>query len=161
MHDEIASLVDGGSVFDVLYVRPQRHGNRFQACIRVSNEIRKFIEHLGNRLYIGMYSCNVYDHFYVKRCNNCQKYHHYLEKCKAPKPTCAKCAENHKTTDCTNCNANNFVPTCMNCKNERSSHSHTHEATALDCPIYKAAKDKLRLSIKFYNSKTSKGRPQV
>ena len=153
MHEEIATLVSNSSTFEVLYIRAQRNGNRYQACIRVSNEIRKFIEHLGNRLYIGMYSCSVYDHFYVKRCNNCQKYHHYQDKCKAAKPACAKCAGNHKTSDCTNCHDNNFVPTCINCKHEKSSFAHTHEASSLECPTYQAAQDKLRKSIKFYNSK--------
>ena len=153
MHDEIIGLADQGSVFDVLYVRPQRQGKRFQACIRVSNEIRKFIQHLGDRLYIGMYSCNVYDHFYVKRCNNCQKYHHYQDKCKAERPNCAKCAGEHRTADCTRCQSANFVPTCINCKHEKTSFTHTHEATSLECPTYKAAQDKLKKSISFYSSK--------
>ena len=153
MHDEISSLVNSGSTFEVLYIREQRSGKRYQACIRVSNEIRKFIDHLGNRVYIGMYSCNVYDHFFIKRCNNCQKFHHYQDKCRASKPACAKCAGEHKTIDCTFCNETNFVPTCINCKNEKTSFIHTHEASSLECPSYQAAQDKLKKSIKFYNSK--------
>ena len=153
MHDEIASMVATGSIFDILYIRPQKKGNRYQACIRVSNDIRKFIENIGDRLYLGMYSCNVYDHFYVKRCNNCQKYHHYHDKCKASKPTCAKCAGDHSTKDCHTCNNEDFVPTCINCKHEKSTFSHTHEATSRECPSYQAAQDKLRKSIQFYDSK--------
>ena len=154
MHSELKDLVENGEKFEVLNVRKQRRGNNYQACIRVSNSIRKFIEVRGNKLYIGMYSCNVYDHFYIRRCNNCQKYHHYAEKCKAATPTCAKCAGQHSTVDCQSHSQPGFIPTCVNCsQTSKQNFTHTHYATSLECPSYQAAQDELRKSIRYYNSK--------
>ena len=154
LNSEISNLIDDGDRFEVLYVKPQRKGNNYQACIRVSNRIRKFIEVRGNKLYVGMYSCNIYDHFYVKRCNRCQKFHHYADKCKATVPTCAKCAGSHNTTDCHDSQAPSFVPTCVNCsQSTKQNHTHTHYASSLDCPTYQAAQDELRKSIRYYSSK--------
>jgi hypothetical protein len=144
LNSEISNLIDDGDRFEVLYVKPQRKGNNYQACIRVSNRIRKFIEVRGNKLYVGMYSCNIYDHFYVKRCNRCQKFHHYADKCKATVPTCAKCAGSHNTTDCHDSQAPSFVPTCVNCsQSTKQNHTHTHYASSLDCPTYQAAQENL------------------
>ena len=154
MHSELKDLVEDGEKFEVLYVKKQRRGNNYQACIRVSNSIRKFIEVRGNKLFIGMYSCNVYDHFYIRRCNNCQKFHHYADKCKAQTPTCAKCAGPHSTVDCEKHSKPGFKPTCVNCsQTSKQNFSHTHYATSLECPSYQAAQDELRKSIRYYNSK--------
>ena len=59
-------------------LRKQNKNELFQANVRVSNNIRKFIENNDDRVYVGFGErCKVYDHFHVKRCNNCQKYGHF------------------------------------------------------------------------------------
>ncbi len=74
-HPNINSLVVEGEIFEVMKVKPQiKNNQRFQATIRVGNTIRKIIEGQGDRLYIGSFSCRVFDHFHVKRCNNCQTF---------------------------------------------------------------------------------------
>ena len=77
-----------------------------------------------------MYSCPVYDHFYVKRCNKCQRFHHYKNECKAVKPSCGKCAGEHETDKCETCDKENFVPVCVNCKRDKHKFGHSHTATS-------------------------------
>ena len=152
VNEELASLLSSpDEKFDVLYIKKQKQGNKYYAVVRVSNNVRKFIENMGNRVYIGMYSCSVYDQFYIKRCNNCQKFHHYKDKCKSVTPTCAKCAGQHSTEQCDKCDDDDFVPTCVNCCNDKSSFAHTHEATSMECPSYQAAQDKLRKTLQYYS----------
>ena len=75
---KIKSLVDKGGTFSILNTRKQNKNDKFQANVCVSNNVRQFIENIGDRLYIGLQSCKVHDHFFVKRCNNCQKFGHYI-----------------------------------------------------------------------------------
>ena len=83
----------------------------FYAIIRVSCNIRKFIESIDNRLYIGQFSsCKVYDHFPVKRCNKCQKFGHFHANCNA-NHTCVHCAGEHPSDQCNAKAASDFIPT--------------------------------------------------
>ena len=66
--------------FKVLFVRPHsKDPLKFQATVRVSNEIRSAIDLANNKLFVGLNHCRIYDHFHVKRCNLCQGYNHYME----------------------------------------------------------------------------------
>ena len=158
LYPEIKSLVDSGETFSVLSVRKQRNhtddNNFHQASIRVSNCIRKLIENRDDYLSIGLYRCKVYDHFYVKRCNNCQKFGHYKAQCKAAKPVCAECSGNHETLVCQEKSKPKFVPSCVNCKSsKKDSQQHTHSATDRSCPAYQAEQNKLKESISYYTTK--------
>ena len=156
-HPEIKAYVDKGDTFKVLNVRKQtKNQSLFQANVRVSNCIRKFIECNGNRVYLGLRSYRVYDHFHVKRCNGCQQLGHYVAQCTTQQKTCANCSENHDTNSCTKVDTAGFEPTCCNCKKARYENSK-HKASSLLCPHYKAGQDKLQKSILYY-SKKSEGR---
>lgn len=151
-HPEIKTYIDNGAVFNVLNIRKQSKNNMFQANIRLSNNIRKFIEHLGNRLYIGLTSCKVYDHFHVKRCNKCQKYGHYQAACTSPVFNCGICSINHDTNICPNKENANYTGLCINCKQSKVSNiDYNHKATAQSCQSYKNAQLKLRNSIVYYS----------
>ena len=78
----------------------QNNNEFFQANIRVSNNIRKFLENNGDRLYIGLTSCKIYDHFYIKRCNKCQAFDHYAVNCKSTTSVCLHCVGNHASDTC-------------------------------------------------------------
>ena len=128
----------------------------FYAIIRVSCNIRKFIESIDNRLYVGQFSsCKVYDHFPVKRCNKCQKFGHFHANCNA-NHTCVHCAGEHPSDQCTAKAASDFIPTCSNCK---SSHDSTinsninHCANDSSCTSYVNAQKRLRLNIAYNTSK--------
>ena len=144
----IERLISSGLTFEVMSVRPQKSNNKFYSTVRVSNHIREHIEqYLGNRLYVGMSRCEVYDHFYVKRCNRCQQFNHYKDHCRGPSPTCAICSLDHETTECNEKNKENFVPSCVNCKKSGCSNGYSHEASSRECYSYIAAQDLLKKSI--------------
>ena len=151
-HPEIKSYVENGDTLKVLNIRKQNKNNSlFQANVRVSNSIRKFIECNGNRVYMGLSSYRVYDHFHVKRCNGCQQLGHYIAQCTSQTNTCAICSENHDTNSCSHVSTCNFVPTCCNCKTSGGNVDFKHKASSLDCPHYKSAQERLRNSILYYS----------
>ena len=150
-HPEIKAYVENGDTLKVLNIRKQNKNNSLsQANVRVSNRIRKFIECNGNRVYMGLRSYRVYDHFHVKRCNGCQQLGHYIAQCTAQLKTCASCSENHETNNCTHVNTPDFVPTCCNCKKSENVDCK-HKASSLACPHYKAAQARLQNSILYYS----------
>ena len=152
-HPEIKSFIEKGGTFSVLNVRKQNKNDKYQANIRVSNNIRQFIENIGNRLYIGLQSCKVHDHFFVKHCNYCQKFGHFVGDCNAEKPTCGICAsQEHQSKDCKSTGSE----TCSNCKSSKNSEINqncSHRTSDINCASYKQAQSKLRNSILYYSSK--------
>ena len=156
-HPTIKSLVNHGETFSVLKIKKQlRNESKYQATIRVSNSIRKIIEGQGNRLYICSYSCKVFDHFHVKRCNNCQCYGHYKADCKASQPSCGYCAKNHHSENCPEKTNSAFLPCCSNCTNGKfDGEKHTHTSFDRTCPSYVAEQNQLRKTISYYNQKNS------
>jgi hypothetical protein len=155
---DIKSLTDNGETFTVLRVKEQRsrfqdnRNKKFQAFIRVSDNIRRLIEKQGNRIYIQDYSCPVFDHFHVKRCNYCQGFHHYAgDDCKASSPTCGYCAGRHESDNCTHKGKNGFIPCCFNCRNsQQNTRQHSHTAFDRSCDAYITEQNRLRKTINYY-----------
>ena len=154
-HPDIKSLVDAGNSFSVMKVKKQLKNNtRYQATVRVSNDIRKLIECNGNRIYILSYSCQVYDQFHIKRCNKCQKFGHYEDKCNPKAPVCGHCSEAHHSNNCPKYKSPGFIPCCANCKKGKfDSEMHSHSAFDRSCPAYIAEQNILKKSISYYSSK--------
>jgi hypothetical protein len=137
----------------VLFTAPMRdREGMYQAVIRISEDIRNKIKDNDNRLCIGINSCPVFDRFFIKRCNNCQEFHHFQNDnggCKKEK-VCALCTGKHDTRDC-HTDAN--MHKCINCaKADRDEFSHA--AFSYDCPSYIAEQEKLRKSINYYSKNT-------
>ena len=154
-HPDIKDCVDKREMFKVLNVKPHlKDTSKYQATIRISSHIRSIIESHGDRLYIGLFSCSVFDRFYVKRCNKCQKFNHYMSECKETLTVCGHCSENHESNACPKRETAGFHPCCINCKKSKNeSVQHSHSAFDRSCPTYVTEQDKLRKSITFYNSK--------
>ena len=155
-HPEISELVNNGEFFKVINMKPhQKDSSKFQATLRVSTKIRKLVESHGDRLYIGPHSFKIFDRFFVKRCNRCQKFNHYMSECKETQFTCGHCSGNHESNTCPNQSIAGSLPCCANCKKSKVSdtHQHTHSAFDRSCPTYIAEQDKLRKSISYYHSK--------
>lgn len=132
--------------FKVLFVRAhKKNDQKFQATVRVSNEIRSVIQHRDNKLYVGLNLCHIYDHFHIKRCNRCQGYNHYKEKC-TDDPVCGKCAGPHQTDTC---QVTDFK--CFHCFANKFEHNHS--TSDPKCKSYLAAQKKLEQSIGFYKKK--------
>ena len=130
--------------FKVLFVRKHaKNANLFQAVVRVTNDIRVAIQNVGNKLHVGLTVCPIYDHFHVRRCNKCQGFNHYKDKCESD-PICGKCAGAHETEGCAS-----EQPKCTNCV--KNKHDDTnHLASDPLCKSYMAAQKKLEQSIGFY-----------
>ena len=154
-HPDIKTLTTQGETFSVLKVKPQiKNREKYQATIRVSNNIRKIIETQRDRLYIGSFSYKVFDQFHIKRCNKCQGFGHYKSECKSDKTVCGYCSKNHPSENCSEKEHNNFLPCCKNCaRGKFQDQKHSHTAFDRICPSYIAEQQVLRKTINYYSPK--------
>ena len=133
--------------FKVLFVRPHaKNAKLFQAVVRVSNEIRVAIKNASDKLFVGLTLCPIFNHLHIKRCNKCQKYNHFKDKCEN-EATCGKCAGSHETEACTNDQVK-----CTNCAENKYTDTN-HLASDPHCKSYVAAQKKLEQTIGFYKEK--------
>ena len=102
----------------------------FQVFASVSTTLREGFLHFGNKVTLGLISCKIYDRFHVKRCNNCQKFGHYMKDCPTPDATvCGKCASNdHSTRDCVSVEIE-----CINCV-RNGMDDKSHHTNSFKCP---------------------------
>ena len=131
--------------FKVLFTRPHaKNPNLFQAIVRVSNEVRAAIDRAGDKIFVDLTLCGVFNHFHIRRCNKCQGFNHFKDTCNKP-PRCCNCAGEHETEQCT-------TPEqvkCINCVD--NEHDHTdHKASDPGCKSYKHAQSKLEQTIGFF-----------
>ena len=133
--------------FKVLFTRPHAKNPRlFQAIVRVSNEVRAAIDRAGDKLFVDLNYCPVFNHFHIRRCNNCQGYNHFQDTC-TKSPRCGKCAGNHRTDSCDT----NQVK-CANCVDNKVENTG-HKTSDSTCPSYISAQKKLEQSIGFHKTK--------
>lgn len=144
----IAQLIDRGSVLKIVYIKPPARQQEYYTVVaRISPEIRTILHKSRNKLYIGVRVHNIVDRFYVKRCNRCQEYGHYADKCKPPtKEVCGFCAKYHKSDDCPDKGKPHSEHKCSNC---RGRDAVGHPAFWTKCPAYKAQQKKLEKTICF------------
>ena len=147
---------DEGILFDaentnVVFIgkmRDPRHQGLYQAVIRVSESIRERIKVNGNRVFIGSSSCPVFDRFFIKRCNRCQRFHHFQKDnggCKKDE-VCALCTGNHDTRGCSQ-DPEHYR--CVNCEHAEME-DFWHAADSIHCHSYIAEQEKLRKTINYY-----------
>ena len=74
-----------------------------------------------------------------RRCLKCQRFGHYIPDCKATTDTCARCGEQHKTSQCNITEMASFK--CANCKDPGAK---GHGAVDRNCPTFKTEKDKIQ-----------------
>ena len=149
----VSTLINEGHDFSVLFVKKSTHHGNYTAVARVSIGIRNALKSSGNRVFLGVTSCKVYDRFYVKRCNKCQEYGHYKAEC-TNSACCAYCGIDHESETCElkDCTDNSKF-SCINCKRKGLQHTG-HTAFSYSCPTYVAAQNRLRKTIPYYD-KTS------
>ena len=134
--------------FKIIFTKPQFKNNTlYKATVRVSEDVRKAISNANDKLNIGLSSCRVYDDFFVKRCNKCQQFGHWKDKCSADTPVaCGKCSGHHETQACTT-----NVIKCCNCVHAKHTDTN-HETSSNKCPVYLAARTKLESTINYYKN---------
>ena len=105
----------------------------FQVFASVSPTLREGLHLHRNKVTLGLTSCKIYDRYHVKRCNNCQRFGHYMNECPTPDVrTCGKCCSNHHSTrDCTSTES-----VCINCVRE-SRECTTHHTSDYKCPVFR------------------------
>ena len=77
-----------------------------------------------------------------RRCLKCQKFGHYVPDCKATNDICARCGEQHRTSQCTITDTTNFC--CTNCT---GTGAKGHGAADRDCAAFKAETEKIQKRI--------------
>lgn len=135
--------------FKVIYMKKQfKNPALFKAVVRVSNEVRQSIDNSGDHLNIGVTSCSVFDDFFVKRCNRCQRLNHWKDDCSHDLPVvCGRCGEQHETRTC-----QSHQVKCCNCV--QAGYTDTaHETSSLRCQAYMDAQKKVQSTINYYKDK--------
>ena len=119
--------------------------------MRVSPDIRKAIKASGHKLFLSEQTCNVVDNFHVKRCNRCQKFGHYANKCNlTTHDVCGYCGENHKSNVCLLKNSPANTHKCINCTTAGlGTEAEGHSTFSFRCPAYIIQQGKLRNSIAY------------
>jgi hypothetical protein len=141
---------DIDSVFDITTVKSlKNNAGVYQAFVRVSDNVRNAIKSQGDRLYFGWGTVRVYDQLYVKRCNKCQGYGHYMKEC-TNAVACGLCAQNHESVNCPHklkvaTDLAAFL-SCVNCKSG-GTHNHEHAANSSICPMFREEQDKLKKTL--------------
>ena len=149
---EIANLISTGEEFTILFIKDGKSTNKCTAVARVSSRIRNLIKNNRNRLYIGINSCCVFDRFFVKRCNNCQEFGHYKDKC-TNEVKCGHCGGDHQSDNC-ELKKDSTDPSLLSCCNCKASglNDKGHSTFWNKCPAYVIAQKKLRSSIPYYDN---------
>lgn len=111
-------------------VKPTRNnGEKFQAFASISQVLREGFRKGNDKLILGVTSCKIYDRTQTKRCNNCQKFGHFMANCPTTgTPSCGKCSGDHQTNSCTSLERG-----CVNCKRNNVEYK-SHSAFYHKCP---------------------------
>ena len=136
-NEAVGSLADSGSHLSVVYTKKPIKEQKFhQVVLRVSPEIRRAIKSNNDKLHMGDKVHRVVDRFHVKRCNTCQSFGHYSEKCENTK-ICGYCAENsHLSKDCPHKDSEHENHKCHNCLKLKLDPHTGHSTFWYKCPAY-------------------------
>lgn len=152
-NETIGKLVQDNEELEVIYTRPPPTGKPYyKVSVRVSPLIRKCIANQGDRVFLCRKSCRIDDNYYVRRCNNCQAFGHYADKCNTDTPpVCGYCGENHLSNTCPLKDGHSRTHICCNCRIAGFQDVEGHSTFAKKCPAYKIQQDKLKNSIAYLN----------
>ena len=154
-NDYIGKLVNEDHEYlEVVYTRPPPTGKHYhKVSVRVSPLLRKCIRNRGDKVFLCKRFCRVDDSYHVRRCNRCQGFKHYADKCEEERKhpvACGFCAENHKSNECPIKESESVAHTCINCR-KAGLESKGHATFSMNCPAYKIEQDKLKSSIACLN----------
>lgn len=118
---------------EVVHIKEKRSGLNTVFCECSPDAFKKLME--MKKVCIGWERYPVYEDLDILRCFRCQGFHHKKNVCRG-NVACGKCGDGHETKDClsqTKC--------CRNCKvanlKQRQRYETDHEATDVECPVYK------------------------
>lgn len=134
---DINDLIEKDADFDVVLINSSFNF----AILKVTPVIRKYLIKRG-KLYLGMYSTKVRDHFQPLQCYACQQYGHKKgsPECKhyeKDTSTCLYCCGNHMSKECC-IKHESRQHRCANCWHSDSEHhkvNASHKSTSIRCPF--------------------------
>ena len=130
--------------FEITAVKPcSNDTSTFQAIIKVTDALKYAIEKNSNRMFVGLFSCRVYEQHFIKRCFNCQGYGHMKGEC-VKDIACAKCGGAHDTQSNT-CEPGKIA--CVNCIRHSKGNVESHSASSPQCPCFIAERDRVKKEI--------------
>ena len=137
---QFAKSNDINEHIQIFSVRPLKNNpDKFQIFANVSNTLRDGFRYFKDKVTLGLSSCRVYDRYYIKRCNNCQEFGHYMKDCPTPLThTCGKCSGSHMTKDCSS-----YDTKCINCTKNKILDTH-HHTYSFKCPSLVKQQDALK-----------------
>ena len=143
-------LVKKGSKLDVVYCKKPPEGKKFYTVVaRVSPDIRDVVGKMKMKIHFGTSVHGVVDRFHIRRCNLCQAFGHYANKCSPDTAVvCGYCTEGHKSDDCPHKAKDHTHHTCNNCK-VADLPATGHAAFWQKCPAYLTAQQKLAKTISY------------
>ena len=152
-NEHIGRLVEeDNQELEVIYQKPPPQGKPYyKVSVRVSPMIRKCIANQNDRVYLSRKSCRIEDNYHIRRCNKCQLFGHYAEKCKAVSHTCGYCGENHDSNSCEKKDDPKRTHQCSNCRAAGLDIFEGHNTFDRECPAYKIQQDKLKNTISYLN----------
>lgn len=148
-NDEIVACLKGQNQIPgeikVVHIRKKKSGLSTVFCECSVEAFRKLMD--VKKAYIGWERYPIYEDLDVPRCFKCQGYFHKRDVCRNV-INCGKCGEEHDTRQCTG-----GVKCCRNCVGAnlryRRNYATDHEATDLDCPVYRHHLQSLRNKVDY------------
>ena len=147
---KIKQLTENGHTLSLVFARTRE--GRKMAVLRVSPEVRADIVGNGNRIFLGLSSCRIYDRFWANQCRHCQKFGHSTERCptKSDSPVCGFCAKDHLSASCTD----KSILKCANCFSQgRPLATCQHSTSSKDCPVLTLERKRIMENTDFGPSK--------
>ena len=136
--EQIKNLLKESQHFQLMALRQLKSQDQLsQVFLKVTPALRRTLSNLGDKLFIGMRSCVIYDRAQVVRCYNCQEYGHIKPNC-PHEIQCSKCLGSHDSRDCSEMNFK-----CINC-HKSGSKGEDHAASSPNCPQFKLELIKLQ-----------------
>ena len=136
------SNADEKESIEVIFIKKIKHkdGNfTYTAAMKVTPKVRSAIHVLGDKLFIYLNRCKVFDRFYVTQCYHCQKVGHTSQNCndKSQLPICRFCSKRHNSHSCEFKN-DTSAHCCANClsstNSEHKLNAKSHIASSPKCP---------------------------
>ena len=130
------------SVVMVQKTMPSHSSVSYMAAVKLSSRIRKSVFDNGDKLYVSLKRCKVFDRYHVKQCYHCQKPGHISTHCPDKKenkaPTCFYCSKDHFSKECGVKN-DTEEQCCSNCLKSNNpamvEGAKSHTSASSSCPI--------------------------
>ena len=142
---EIDRLVnEDKKVFEIIFINDEKDSEYCSAVVKVDHQIKKCIEIQGNKIFIGLAACRVYERYHLIQCYQCQGFGHKKgsSNCKlkgTDENICLYCAEKHSSKNCPTKTKKDKIYKCYNCSISKDSTISEgcigHTTTFYTCPI--------------------------